>query len=206
MTKDEIANRLLHHELEWIQLNDTRPAAVMIPIIPRGDDYWDVVLEVRAQGITQGGEVCLPGGHLEDGETSLDAAIRETCEELCVDASQIEVLAPMVAVNGPSGRVVESYIAVLKDYEGTFSPTEVDHILTVPIRYFYAAEPIMGNIDLVAQLHDDFPTHLLDETKRPWFRPIPRSFYFYPAKDHVIWGMTANILKRTAEILYGDEH
>lgn len=206
MNKQDVANKLRDHGLEWMPVNKTRDAAVLIPLIQRGDDYLDVVLEVRAGNITQGGEVCLPGGVIEEGETTRDAAIRETCEELLVDPSQIEVICPMVATGGPLGRVVESYLGTIENYNGTYAETEVDHILTVPLRFFYSAEPIVGDIDLIAQIRDNFPTHLLEREKGPWFSNVPRSYYFYEFKGHVIWGLTASILRETARIIYGDEH
>lgn len=205
MTQEDITRKLHSHALEWMPLNRIQPAGVLIPLIENGDSM-DVVLEVRAKGIAQSGEVCLPGGHLEEGETTCMAAVRETCEELRVEASQIEVVAPMVAVTGPSGRIVESHLAFLRDYEGTYAPSEVDHVLTVPLRHFYETAPIIGNVDLVAQLGDDFPSHLLAGEQEPWFHPIPRTYYFYPVQDQLVWGLTAYILKRTAEIVYGDEH
>lgn len=206
MNRDALQQYLQHHEMERIPLNEVPPAAVLIPLVPGREGDWDVVLEVRAAHITQGGEVSLPGGRIERGESGEAAAVRETAEELLLDRDQIEVICPMVSANGPRGREVYSYLGFLEDYHGTFSADEVDHILTVPLRYFYDTEPGTGDIDLIGKAHEDFPSGLLSFEQGPWFHSISRRFYFYEAQDHVIWGLTALILREAARIVYGDEH
>lgn len=192
--------------MERIPFSKVPPAAVLIPLVAGVNGEWEVVLEVRAANITQGGEVSLPGGRIEDGESGEAAAVRETAEELLVSADQIEVICPMVVTTGPRGRDVYSYLGTLSDYHGTFSASEVDHILTVPLRMFYDTEPRIGNIDLIGKAHEDFPVELLRGEQGPWFHSIPRSFYFYEAQGHVIWGLTALILREAARIVYGDEY
>lgn len=206
MNIQELRNQLQMHRIERIPLNTVPPAAVLIPLVPKANGEWDVVLEVRAANITQGGEVSLPGGRIEDGESCEEAAVRETAEELLIDPCQIEVICPMVSAIGPGGRDVYAYLGTLTDYQGTFSASEVDHVLQVPFRHFYEAAPRIGDIDLIGKAHDDFPIELLRGERGPWFHSIPRSFYFYETQDHVIWGLTALILREAARIVYGDEY
>lgn len=206
MNVQELRDQLQSHQMERIPFNQVPPAAVLIPLVTGVNGEWDVVLEVRAAHITQGGEVSLPGGRIEDGESGEEAAVRETVEELFIAAGQVEVICPMVVTTGPRGRDVYAYLGVLTDYQGTFSPSEVDHVLTVPLRTFYEAVPQIGSIDLIGRAHDDFPSDLLSQEQGPWFHSIPRSFYFYETQDHVIWGLTALILREAARIVYGDEH
>ena len=51
-----------------------------------------LLLVERAAGLTFAGQWCFPGGHVEDGETSRDAVIRELHEELGVAVEPIELL------------------------------------------------------------------------------------------------------------------
>lgn len=206
MNTNELREQLKSHHMERIPFNKVPPAAVLIPLVEGANGEWDVILEVRAANITQGGEVSLPGGRIEDGESGQAAAVRETAEELLVDSGQIEVICPMVVTTGPRGRDVYSYLGMLSDYQETYSTDEVDHVLTVPFRYFYETDPRIGNIDLYSKAHDDFPGELLTQESGPWFHKIPRSFYFYETQGHVIWGLTALILREAARIVYGDEH
>ena len=55
--------------------------AVAVPMI-FGKDGVSLLVEVRAQGISQAGDPCFPGGRIEAGEKPLDAAARELREEL----------------------------------------------------------------------------------------------------------------------------
>jgi len=50
-------------------------------ILERGDD---VLLCLRQGTGYRDGWFCLPSGHLEEGETVIDCAVRETCEEVGV--------------------------------------------------------------------------------------------------------------------------
>lgn len=190
--------------MTWMPVNDTRPSSVLIPII-EDDDQFKVVLEVRAEGLPQAGEICLPGGTIEPHETSECAAIRETCEELAIKAEQIEMICPMIKTAGPGGRMVESHLAFLHDYQNTFSDKEVAEVFTVPLRFFYIAEPIIGDVDLHTELRDNFPEHLLAK-REIQFQPVKRSYEFFDVQGHIIWGLTSNILKRAATIVYGDEY
>ena len=55
--------------------------AVLIPWVKK-EDGDALLLEVRSEKVKQPGEVCFPGGRVEPGETTAEAAVRETCEEL----------------------------------------------------------------------------------------------------------------------------
>lgn len=67
-------------------LPTARPAAVMIMIEPR-DGQWVIPLTVRPNHLPDHpGQVCLPGGRVEAGESTIEAAEREYCEELGVAA------------------------------------------------------------------------------------------------------------------------
>ena len=60
--------------------------AVILPVVDLDDGKGPQILyEVRASDLDrQPGEVCFPGGQIEAGETPLEAALRETEEELAI--------------------------------------------------------------------------------------------------------------------------
>jgi len=63
---------------------DARPAAV-IALLFRRDGEWHIPLTVRHSGLGQhGGQISLPGGSVDAGETTAAAALRELEEELGV--------------------------------------------------------------------------------------------------------------------------
>ena len=68
-----------------------------------GEKGPEILFEVRAAGLRhQPGEVCFPGGKIEKGEGAREAAARETCEELCLDRSGIEILGLVMETVNPS--------------------------------------------------------------------------------------------------------
>jgi 8-oxo-dGTP pyrophosphatase MutT (NUDIX family) len=54
---------------------------------------WHIPLTLRPEHLhDHGGQISLPGGRLEEGETFVEAACRELQEEIAVAASQIDIL------------------------------------------------------------------------------------------------------------------
>lgn len=60
-----------------------------IGVIERGGRY---LMIQRAAGLVRAGHWCLPGGHVEPGETSRDAVTRELAEELGLIVEPIQRL------------------------------------------------------------------------------------------------------------------
>lgn len=61
----------------------------VIGVLRRGDELLAIR---RAAGIAKGGCWCFPGGHLEYGETSRMAVVRELREELGIDVEPVRRL------------------------------------------------------------------------------------------------------------------
>ncbi len=170
-----------------------RENAVLIPLVET-DGGVSILFEVRQAGIRQGGEICFPGGRIEDGETAASAAVRETAEELLVPVESIEVIAPMHIMSGPGGAKISSSLGILHDYRGTFSGQEVSRVFTVPLRWFAEHAPRVSEGKMAVETEEDFPYDLLPGGKNyPW-HTIPRRFYFYECDGGVIWGITAELL------------
>jgi len=71
---------------------DARMAAVLLLLYQR-DDEWRMPLTVRPKTMADhAGQISLPGGMIETGETSQAAALRELYEELGVPSNGIRVL------------------------------------------------------------------------------------------------------------------
>ena len=73
-----------------------RKNAVLIPLVEK-EGEWSILFEVRQTGIRQGGEICFPGGRIEEHETVEEAAVRETSEELLISPEKIEAPASIRA-------------------------------------------------------------------------------------------------------------
>lgn len=168
-------------------------AAVVIPLIET-DRGVEILYEVRSDALTtQPGEVSFPGGKIEAGEKPEAAAVRETMEELMIEQDQIEILAPMDGENGPSGAPIWPFVGMLRDFEGTFSKDEVDHLFSIPINWFLKHEPLKHKAAMVTLTDPDFPYDLLPGGRDYQFKKRYRDILFYQTEEAVIWGVTAQM-------------
>ena len=95
-------------------------------------DNWDVEERDTLLFVVKGGEVLLirkkrglgagningPGGHIETGETPLQAAVREVQEELCITPLNVEARGELRFHSDDFPRIV-AYVFVATDYTGT---------------------------------------------------------------------------------------
>ena len=176
-------------------------ASIFIPLLP-GEGGIDVLFEVRALHLKrQPGEVCFPGGHLEPGESPRDAAIRETAEELLVAPSAVRIICDLGEVSGPGGMPIWVYAGTIDSYAGTFDPTEVDRVFTVPLAWFESHEPHVYCGVLQPEPPADFPWELIPQGRNyPW-RLRKHETTFYRGTDPLIWGFTARMMHRFITLL-----
>jgi ADP-ribose pyrophosphatase YjhB (NUDIX family) len=84
-----------------------RPAVGVVIVVRRGDR---VLLAQRSRGL-YGGQWGFPGGHIERGETIIDAAMRELDEETGIAADPLGVLTPFdVIERDATGTVIVHYV------------------------------------------------------------------------------------------------
>jgi 8-oxo-dGTP pyrophosphatase MutT (NUDIX family) len=116
---------------------DARPAAVLIALFPR-DGEWHIPLIVRpAHMLDHAGQISLPGGSIERGETGRQAALREYSEELGAPAEEVRVLGRLSGLYlFASNFCIEPWVGVLAEHP-RWSPSkhEVDRVLEVPVRH-----------------------------------------------------------------------
>ena len=74
---------LARFERRSIPIEERRPAAVAVVVVPDQEGRPCVVLTVRASGLSRhGGQWACPGGRRDPGETAEEAALRELEEEV----------------------------------------------------------------------------------------------------------------------------
>ena len=197
-----ILNRLrsdsLHHRQPGIIGEEHHyMTAVLVPLIYNQDQELCVVLEKRALTLRrQAGEICFPGGGMELGDIDpLATAIRECCEELRLDADDIEYLFPLDILLTPFNLKLYPYVGYIENPAKIDpSPAEVDSILIVPLNWLLTHPPREEWIPVSMQPGDDYPYHLIPGGRDyPWF-PAHYPHLFYEWEGAVIWGLTARIL------------
>ncbi|KZL88840.1 NUDIX hydrolase [Clostridium magnum] len=182
-------------------IGQLRKNAVMI-LLCEEDGKTSIVFEVRAFCLRQQpGDICLPGGKVEKGESPEVASIRETTEELNLKIDDIEFIGSMDYVVTPYNFIIYPFIGKLNKREIFPNRDEVDHIFKVPIEFFIENTPEFYEISLMPDPGEGFPYHLIRNGKDYKFRIGKVPEYFYRYKDYVIWGFTALIIKNFIEVL-----
>ena len=162
---------------------DTRPAAVLVPIVKRPEGL-SVLLTLRATRLrAHSGQIAFPGGQVDPGETPREAALREAREEIGLEARFIEPLGWLQPYFTGTGFQVAPLVALV-DPSFSLKPNklEVDEVFETPLAFLM-----------------DPANHRLDE--REW-RGLKRKFYAMPHEGRYIWGATAGILRNLYERLF----
>ena len=153
-----------------------RDAAVLIPLIHK-NGRWNVVLTKRASALRHHpGQVAFPGGKLDEGDVSAEAAaLREAHEEIGLDPQNVHILGRI----NPHETVTNFNVTpVLGRIKTPFTPIpeagEVDTVFTTPLE------------------------HLMNPEKtriehRIW-SGTKRQYYVIPYGPFYIWGATARII------------
>ena len=177
-----------------IEQEKEKVSAIMIPLIKK-DDGYHILFEVRSKKLShQPGEICFPGGKREHDETSMETAIRETCEELLVSESDIKLYGPLDYFLSPAGLRIDTYLGELIDYHGQYSKDEVAETFTVPLEFFRNTQPERYYNEVEMHPEDNFPFDKISSGRNyPWARG-EYEVLFYEYDDHIIWGLTAKIL------------
>jgi 8-oxo-dGTP pyrophosphatase MutT (NUDIX family) len=113
-----------------------RDAAGLVLVFPDADDRPHVVLTVRADTLGRhGGQVSLPGGVIEPGESYAHAALREAHEEIALDTRLVRIAGALTPVDIPVSGFRLHPIVGLTDARPELTPAdgEVARILHVAI-------------------------------------------------------------------------
>ena len=157
-----------------------RPAAVLVAIVAHAQPT--VLLTQRTAHLPEhAGQVSFPGGKIDPGDVSpLDAALRETEEEIGLDRGFVEPLGYLDLYMTTLGyRIVPTFARVAPGFTLTPNPAEVDAVFEVPLAFLMAEE-----------------NHKLHS--REW-KGMMRTVYAMPYGERQIWGVTAGILRNLYE-------
>ena len=161
------------------------PASVLLPIVAR-ETGLTLLLTERSEHLTDhGGQISLPGGRVDQVDTSaIETALRETEEEVGLDRRHIEVLGTLPDYFTGTGYRVTPVVALVQPpFELKADPSEVAEIFEVPLAF------LMDGLNHQRRTAE-FPSGL-----------GRRTFYAMPYERFFIWGATAGILRNLFHFL-----
>jgi 8-oxo-dGTP pyrophosphatase MutT (NUDIX family) len=181
--RQSIGDRIAGFVPARIERTGLRRAAVTIVIAPQPQTgHASVIVTLRPDTLRRhGAQYALPGGRLDDGETEIEAALRETSEELGLDLDNGDILGRLDDFPTRSGFRMTPFVAWCPD-AATLAPdpSEVADVFFLPL-----AE--------------------LDSDDIPILEPGPHGEHpvmsaFFPTLGHRMFAPTAAILYQFREI------
>jgi 8-oxo-dGTP pyrophosphatase MutT (NUDIX family) len=177
--------------------------AVLLALVEYEDETC-ILFEKRASHMKQQpGEICFPGGGIEDHDSGKAvAAVRETCEELGLETEDIDLIAPLDIMVSPFNLIIYPYVGYIKDYSRIQpNPDEVESVFCVPLDFLLNYKPIFTQMAIKMYAPEDYPFELIPQGKDYPFRQSTYPIHFFLWNEHVIWGMTARILNHFLNLL-----
>jgi 8-oxo-dGTP pyrophosphatase MutT (NUDIX family) len=166
---------------------DARTAAALLLLYPAPAGPA-LALTVRSRGLTRhAGQISLPGGATEAGETLAQAALREASEEIGVDPASVRILGELTPVHVlVSGFTLHPVVGVTDgrpDFRA--APAEVEAILEISLDDLRDASRIRQGTRVREGVVVEYP--------------------YFDVLGHQVWGATAMVLGEFICVL-GDQN
>jgi 8-oxo-dGTP pyrophosphatase MutT (NUDIX family) len=161
------------------------PAAVLVGLVERESGY-SVLLTRRSDALRRhSGQIALPGGRQDPGETPWETALREAWEEIGLEPRHVTVAGLSTPYRTGTGYLITPVVGfVAAGFTLTPNPDEVADIFETP--FGFLMDP--GN-------HEEHERELPTGEKR--------RFYAMTHENRFIWGATAGMLRALYDRLYG---
>ena len=162
---------------------DARAAGVLI-MLYRHESAWHFPLIKRVEdGLAHSGQISLPGGAQEAGESLRETALREACEEIGAACAEVAVLGQLSTIYIPPSNFLVTPIVGGVDRRPDFwcDPREVAELIEVPLSLLFDRDVVKREAWVLRGMTVDMP--------------------FYQIGPHKVSGATAMILSEFSMLL-----
>lgn len=161
-----------------------RPGGVLILIYEEAGKLWFPVIKRAVYEGAHSGQISLPGGKVELGEDSIQAALREGEEEIGIDRKSLNVLGTL-----------SNFFVVPSNFLITPVVATVDTVPTFTPDAYEVAKILIGSIDEL--MSDDAIKHTEILAAGQFRMQAPH----FSIEGEVVWGATAMMLNEFRTIL-----
>ena len=158
-------------------------AGVMLILIERGGS-WQIVFIRRTHTVLHHkDQISFPGGQVEPGESFVQAALRETQEEIGIETVRLRVLGALTPLYiPPSNFCIYPFVSTTPVPDSYVPrPDEVVEVIEIPL------------------LHLMDPANVRQEVRTVRGERVEVPYYAY--KQNKVWGATAMVLAEFIDIL-----
>ncbi len=165
----------LHKDPRTDEIDAFKAAAVLIAMTERKEAPGFLLLHRPSNMRAHPGQVALPGGRIDPGESAVEAALREAWEELGIPPDAVRVIGQTDTYRTGTGYEIAPVLGVIPpDLDIHPNPSEVAQWFEAPV---------------------DFVLHPANHVcKQIEFHNSLRDYFEIMWREHRIWGVTAGIL------------
>lgn len=156
-------------------------SGVLLLLFPEGKDLKICLIKRPMHMKHHAGQIAMPGGRIEKGETALETALRETHEEIGIDTSNIEILGSLSELYVEISRfIIHPFVGWLPEKpDFKINTNEVEKLILFPLDRFLSP-----------------PDEVEMETVRGKLKVPCVQF-----ENEIIWGATAMLLSEFTDLL-----
>ena len=165
-------------------LSSTKKSSVLLLLFPENKEIYTCLIKRPAHMKHHAGQIALPGGRIEDDESAIDTALRETEEEIGIHSQKIKILGQLSELYVEVSRfIIQPFVGWLAEKpQFVINSNEVEKIILFPLYKYMTARQYIDIKTITGRLQ------------------VPCIKY----KQEIIWGATAMILSEFLEIIKKD--
>ncbi|HEY8510469.1 MAG TPA: CoA pyrophosphatase [Cyclobacteriaceae bacterium] len=164
-----------------------RQGSVLLLLFEQNGGIYFPLIKRPAYAGVHGGQVSLPGGKAEPGESAWETALREGEEEIGIVSNKVTALGQLSSFTVLVSNIHITPIVSVYDGVPEFKPDphEVDRVL-------------LGSVYQLRQQHEITKREVVSGTSMPLMAP------HFEVQREVVWGATAMILNEFRLLLRGE--